>query len=252
MRPTAATGGGYVLCTSPRSGSTLLCDLLKRSGSAGAPESYFLPALIPTFARTWGLALAREGWDRSYVEVVRRHGEAGTGRFGMRIMWRDMPAFLQRLEVLYPCEDTDTGRLRHVLGIDHFVHLSRVDKVAQAVSLVLAAQTGLWHRNADGSERERTAPHAEPRYDHDQIAAEFRMLEAEATGWSEWFKSVGASPITLTYEELAADPTDSLASVLEYIGSSSPSSLGPGTAKLATELNEEWSARFRNERKSAS
>ena len=170
----------------------------------------------------------------------------------MRIMWRDMPVFLQRLEVLYPGVDTVTGRLRHVLGIDYFVHLSRVDKVAQAVSLVLAAQTGLWHRNADGSERERAAPHAEPRYDHDQIAAQLRILEAEAVGWSQWFESVGVSPLALTYEELADDPTSSQARVLDYIGSAGPPSLGPSTSKLATELNEDWAARFRQEHKSAS
>ena len=241
-----------MLCASPRSGSTLLCDLLTRSGSAGAPESYFLPALIPRFAGRWGVVLGCEGWDRSYVGAVRQHGEAGTGRFGMRIMWRDMPVFLQRLEVLYPGVDTATGRLLHVFGIDHFVHLSRVDKVAQAISLVLAAQTELWHRNADGSERERTALHAEPRYDRDQIAAQLRILEAEAVGWAQWFESVGVSPMALTYEELADDPASSHARVLAYIGSTGPPSLEPSTSKLATELNEDWVARFQQERRSAS
>ena len=31
----------YVLCTSPRSGSTLLCKLLAATGVAGNPDSYF-------------------------------------------------------------------------------------------------------------------------------------------------------------------------------------------------------------------
>ncbi|MEM7269766.1 MAG: Stf0 family sulfotransferase, partial [Pseudomonadota bacterium] len=36
-----AAYASYVICTSPRSGSTLLCSLLKASGVAGAPESLF-------------------------------------------------------------------------------------------------------------------------------------------------------------------------------------------------------------------
>ncbi|HMF66717.1 MAG TPA: Stf0 family sulfotransferase, partial [Phyllobacterium sp.] len=31
----------YVICGTPRSGSTLLCDLLESTGIAGRPASYF-------------------------------------------------------------------------------------------------------------------------------------------------------------------------------------------------------------------
>jgi LPS sulfotransferase NodH len=31
----------YVICTSPRSGSTLLCKMLTSTGAAGKPDSYF-------------------------------------------------------------------------------------------------------------------------------------------------------------------------------------------------------------------
>lgn len=251
MESLTAAAGGYVICASPRSGSTLLCDLLTRSATAGAPKSYFRPASVPKFARTWGLVVDGEGWDQSYVRAVRRHGDAGTGHFGMRIMWSDVPAFLKRLACLYPEVGTDVDRLHSVLGVERFVYLSRIDHVAQAVSLVLAAQTGLWHRNADGSERERMSPPRQPRYDHDQIAAELRVLEAEATGWRTWFESAGVAPLALTYEELAADPTGGLAHVLQHLGIVVPALPAPGTAKLATALNEEWSARFRAESKSA-
>jgi LPS sulfotransferase NodH len=60
------------------------------------------------------------------------------------------------------------------------------------------------------------------------------------------------APKALTYEELADDPTRSQARVLDYIGSTSPPSVEPSTSKLATELNEDWVARFRQERTSAS
>ena len=240
-------GRGYVLCASPRSGSTLLCDLLTQTGSAGNPQSYFRPAAIPELARGWGLSLELQNWDRSYVDSVLEHGNAGTGCFGMRIMWSDMAAFLERLRRLYPNVDSDVDGLRNVFGVERFVYLSRDDRVAQAVSLVLANQTGLWHRHADGSERERSASPTPPRYDHDAINAALCLLDAEAVGWSAWFDEGEIVPLAITYEELAANPSDTLVKVIEHVGGCATTPIETRTSKLATKLNAEWSARFRRE-----
>ena len=249
---TAAHGHtlGYMLCASPRSGSTLLCDLLTQTGIAGRPQSFFKPDAIPGLAREWGLAGGMQVWDTSYVDAVREHGTAGTGCFGMRIMWSDMAAFLGRLRLLYPGDDSDVDRVRNVLGVERFVHLSRGDRLAEAVSLVLARQTGLWHRHADGSERERSAPAARPHYDHDEIDAALSLLDAEAVGWSAWFDASEVVPLAISYEELAANAGTALASVIEHIGGRVATPIETRTAKLATALNAEWSARFRRESQS--
>jgi trehalose 2-sulfotransferase len=132
-------------------------------------------------------------------------------------------------------------------GVEEYVHLSRQDKVAQAVSLVLARQTGLWHRNADGSERERDSPSQAPQYDFVAISDELRMLEDEADGWRTWFSSAGISPVSISYEELASDPGRQFARVMSSLGKSDAAVLQPETAKLADHINEEWAARFRSE-----
>jgi len=235
---------GYLLCSSPRSGSTLLCDLLARSRVAGAPESYSRPASVPDFSNRWSLELGHRGWDRSYLDAVRVRGESGTGMFGMRIMWSDMPPFLDRLGVVAPDVDGDRERLRSALGIERFVHLSRDDKVAQAVSLVIAAQTGLWHRNADGTIRQGGEPTGPPRYDRRRIAHELNMLEAEQHGWATWFSEQSITPLRLTYEALATDPNTTTGIVLEHLGVRPVTVPTVGTAKLATSLNDAWVERF--------
>lgn len=242
---------GYLLCGSPRSGSTLLCDLLTRSLVAGAPESYFRPASIPGYSKRWGLELAHEGWDRSYVDAVRVHGERSTGCFGMRIMWSDMPAFVDRLRVLFPHPNSDRELLHSVLGIEHFVRLSRHDKVAQAVSLVVATQTGLWHRNADGSVREGSEPVKTARYDHDLIAHELSMLETEERGWTRWLSSQSITPLDLTYETLSSDPAETTKVVLGHIGARAVDVPSVGTASTATSLNNIWKERFNDEQSSS-
>lgn len=242
---------GYLLCGSPRSGSTLLCDLLARSRVAGAPESYFRPGSVPEYAKEWGLELGREGWDRSYIDAVRVRGERDTGCFGMRVMWSDMPGFVDRLGVLFPAAGGDRARLRSLLGIEYFVRLSRDDKVAQAVSLVIAAQTGLWHRNADGTVREGAEPVAPARYDRGLIADELSMLEAEERGWTRWFSAQSITPMHLTYETLSSDPPETARMVLSHIGAR-PVDVPPvGTARLATSLNAVWEARFNAEQSSS-
>jgi LPS sulfotransferase NodH len=162
-------------------------------------------------------------------------------------MWSDMPPFLERLADLYPDAKSDAERLRTALGIEHFVRLSRTDKVAQAVSLVIAAQTGLWHRNSDGSVREQTKAEEPARYDRTAIARELDVLESEERGWSRWFDAQSVEPRSLTYESLSVDPQARTRSVLRYLGVNSVDIPTVGTAKLATSLNNDWAARFRSE-----
>ena len=241
--------GGYVLCASPRSGSTLLCDLLKRSGVAGAPDSFFRTESVADFALTWGVEIPRDGWDHRYVDAVRGHGARASGRFGMRIMWSDMPPTLARLATLYPrVGRREAELLREVLGVEHFIHLSRTDRLAEAISLLIAEQTGLWHRNADGTERERPSEPSAPRYDHDAIATRIRILDGEADGWRRWFADNDIQPLKLTYEDLADDATAALAKVVTYLGGEPPQALPTGTARLATSINDDWSRRFQRER----
>lgn len=46
---------GYILCGTPRSGSTLLCGLLNAAGQMGAPDSVFRRQILSRWAREWGL-----------------------------------------------------------------------------------------------------------------------------------------------------------------------------------------------------
>lgn len=237
-----------MLCAAPRSGSTLLCDLLSRTGDAGAPASYLRPASIARYATEWRLAAGADTWDERYLRAIRHHSAGASGCPALRIMWSDMPAVLDRLRAIDPEQSSDKARIRHLLGVEHFVHLRRADLVAQAVSLVLADQTGLWHMNASGSVREVAPGGGEPVYDQHRIATELQKLQDEAEGWEAWFGSQTISPVRLAYEDLAADPAKVLQDVLEAIGRPVRRPLpDPGTARLANHINDDWASRFRRE-----
>lgn len=69
------------------------------------------------------------------------------------------------------------------------MHLTRRDKVAQAVSYVKAQQTGLWHAAPDGTELERLSPPQEPAYDASEIRTRFEEVTAHDHSWERWLPS---------------------------------------------------------------
>ena len=70
----------YLICTSPRSGSTLLCSLLKATGIAGAPGSNFHVPDIADWRRDYGLETLVD-----IIEQARLKGRGSTPIFGLRL-----------------------------------------------------------------------------------------------------------------------------------------------------------------------
>jgi len=234
----------------PRSGSTLMCDLLRQTGVAGAPNSFFRWQSMADFANEWGIPAQRlESFDEAYLETAIRQGTADTGRFGMRIMWNNLPPLCGRLRDLLALSGSDNDVLQQAFGPLQFIHLSRADKVAEAVSLTIAHQTGLWHLGANGAELERLKPHEDPVYDAQMIMKEYREVTAGDRLWRNWFAAQGIAPCFVSYEALAANPQRELAKVLSFLGLAPgiAETITPGTQKLATDMSHEWVARFRAE-----
>lgn len=242
--------GAYFICATPRSGTTLLCDLLKQTGVAGQPDSFYRAESIGDFVQRFGIAPG-EGlaFERRYLAAVIEVGTAGTGMFGMRIMWPTMPELMEKLSMLFPDAVDDAARLAAAFGPARYVFVEREDKVAQAISRIKAEQSGLWHRAADGRAREAVKPYEAPVYD----AAALKASAAETTGheanWAAWFAAQGVGPLTVTYEELATDPRGTVARVLAALGRdpAMASRIEARTARLADGQSREWAERFARE-----
>ncbi len=243
----------YILCATPRTGSTLLCNLLAGTGVAGDPDSFFMAEVDPVWAERWGLpsreGFSEEGHAAAYLSAAIAAGRGQTGMFGLRLMHESLGGLSAMIGKVHPGLPSDRDRLRAAFGHVLYIHLARGDKLAQAVSMVKAEQSGLWHLGPDGTELERLSPPREPDYDFDRIAARLAELEAQDAAWLEWFAQQGITPLTITYEELSADPARAVAQICEALGVQPPppGSLTPGVAKLADAVSRDWMARFRAE-----
>jgi LPS sulfotransferase NodH len=230
---------GYIICTSPRSGSTLLCTLLRATGVAGWPESLFLGSSLRLWAK--GLALPEDAPFEDILSAALDRGRAGGEMFGLRQQWPSFPLLCETLRQQRP-EATSRARLEGALGPLRYVYLRRTDKIAQAVSLIRAEQTGIWHRNADGSLYERMAKTRADGFDAKAIAAKADEFESYDAQWQAWFEAEDVSPLWLTYAGLVADPTGTLAQVLDWIGLDPAHAKGvtAPTQKLADAISKDW------------
>ena len=273
----------YLICTSPRSGSTLLCRMLSDTGVAGAPNSFFHGPTLQDWAeglelelepdtpehaqiaQVFHAAIAKGRGDRlsapdrrSWRRFLQKKSErtlskssapdqAAPPLFGTRLQGHSLAPFRTQLARLYPDLSEEAARVTQAFGRTAFIHLTREDKLAQAVSYVKAQQSGLWHRNADGSELERLAPPQPPAFDRDRIAAQIAKFETMDADWRAWFAALGVTPLRVTYAALSADPHATLAKVLSHIGQdpARAEAVIPNVARLSDDVNADWIRRFR-------
>lgn len=210
---------GYAICSLPRSGSNILCDLLGQTGVAGRPRE-----LLHEAARTAEPRPAAE-----WMAALREAGSTANGVFAIKLF----PPHLARLESQHGIRFFDWFPGLQV------VLLRRRDLLGQAISLALATQTGRWVS--------ANQPKAAPRYEARRIA---RMLDhlAEWEGyWRRRFAVTGVQPLELYYEDFAAQPTAGANAVLERLGLPPLPPEAQGSGWLGTQasgVNAEWRARF--------
>jgi trehalose 2-sulfotransferase len=237
----------YLLCGTPRTGSTLLCGLLRSTGVAGRPESYFRLPNEQEWADRW--QLARDAGGRfdygDYARAAVAEGTTPNGVFGGRVMWGTLDEMIEKLGVAYP--DLAGSRagldlLERAFGRTRFVHLRRDDTIAQAVSWARAEQTRFWQ---DGDTA--LAGH-EPRYDFEQIDLLVRTIEEHNAAWQEWFAAAGVEPYVVRYEDLTADPAGVTRGILDFLDLQLPAGreLVPGHRRQADQLNDDWIAWYRS------
>jgi LPS sulfotransferase NodH len=215
----------YIVCALPRSGSSLLCDVLANTELAGAPAEYFEPNVMSDFSKVWG---ARTFDDYLAALLVKKTSPNGV--FGVK--------------ALYPqLQDAFHGRnLHEVFPSLRFVYVTRADHLRQAVSFARAIQTDKWadHHPA------RTTDIA---FDADQIQELLDWIEREERLWEEFFEREPIAPLRLVYEQFAGSLDAAVAGVLDFLGIEAPSDLRlePTLTKQADDVSELWVRRYREE-----
>jgi LPS sulfotransferase NodH len=217
----APTRVSYMVCSVPRCGSSLLCELLCNSGVAGAPTEFFDPRTTDAFRKRWGVES-----DSQYIPELLRRKTSPNGVFGMKVHW----------DQLWQINDADPAAVFPNL---HFVHMGREDLLRQAVSWVRAVQTNQWASSH--------AALAQPAFDAEEITRYLDRIREHYAAWEQYFEARSIDPARVVYERLVEEPEQTLHSVLSYIGVAPPAAPAREPLELerqADALTDEWVARY--------
>lgn len=203
------------ICSTPRSGSYMLCRYMINAG-LGVPHEYFNPINMRQIALRFGLGgevqalrwRRRSPWDNlpfssaarartAEVAFLRKYAAALVLRRCQHGVFAAKVHFDQYLKVL----DNPVGRTLLDGGL--FVHLTRDDLLAQAVSTHFSNLTGRWSIDDNLA----TAPEAQPNFfDLQRIDRTMEELAEQNRGWRLFLARNGVAQITLSYERLCEDP----------------------------------------------
>jgi trehalose 2-sulfotransferase len=252
----------YLVCATPRSGSTLLCELLRATGDAGRPLEHFevlratgLPRQpreyfegVHDFRVLDRLASLRapaagpdEETPEAWWERIRADGTTPNGVWGGKLMWGHVADFEQRARELPGLAGADLDAIvAALLGDAALVHVTRPDKVEQAVSLWRAVQTQSWR--SGGATATACVAYEFAGIDHLR-----RQIEDDEAAWQRWFADGGRPVYEVSYDDLAADPQGTATAVLEALGLPADGVPAPDMERQRDERSAEWAERYRAE-----
>jgi LPS sulfotransferase NodH len=262
-------GISYLVCATQRSGSTLLCELLKGTEVAGVPDEYFealratgrprqprqyfeAPEVADIAERLGALDPGRpdrpgefEGW----FDYALRRGTTNNGVFGSKMMWNYIDDFRTRMAELTGLDHhTLDQALREVFPNLRVIFVRRRDTVAQAVSLWRAIQTQQWRNEFEAGTESGNDP-GEAQYDYRALRYLLDELHRWDARWEDWFHATGREPIRVIYEEFIDARAATVGRVLDSLGIDPPEPdhhKGPMT-RQADDRSRDWVERFQHD-----
>ena len=213
-----------LICTHPRSGSTLLGEAIHAVGGLGSPLEYFHRGFSSADRAALGGLGHRSVRPRgaSAADRPERHPVGQTllaRRRGYRA--RLEPVRFATLEAgLPPDAPAETYReiaatLAPLFPNPTFVSLIRRDRLRQAVSTLAAEQSRLW-RSIPGLGAQE-APQ-ELVYGYERILRLVAGADRCNLHWGKFFAALGQIPAAITYEDLIADYAGTVERLLRHLG----------------------------------
>jgi LPS sulfotransferase NodH len=225
----------YIIASVQRSGTHLLCSILRSTGIAGSPAEYFLSKPGETWEERW-----RASSRPAYIERVLDQNTTPAGVFGVVIMWSYFEAMLHLFREI-PAYKSLTGSklLAAVFHSPKYIWMRRRNRVEQAISWAMACQTGIWAQTAGV----KMQPRALPQFDFKVIDAWCERIAEHEVRWANYFRENQIEPLVLFYEDVVASHRAAAERVLRFLGlpfSPAMNIPAPAIERQATQLSAEW------------
>jgi LPS sulfotransferase NodH len=135
----------FLIASTPRCGSHYIGHMLGETGECGVPLEYLHDGNL----RYWARRFRTFRLDVLFSKIV-QHRTSANGTFTLKAHWDQYKPHIGSMD-----------GLTRGLGVEKIVWISRHNQLSQAISTVIAQQTGVWISGAK--------PVAEARFDYDAI-----------------------------------------------------------------------------------
>lgn len=198
----------YAIMTTPRSGSTHFCDLLDSSKIAGYPAEH-LRLATQELAKNCNFDYLR------LLSNLMQYRITENGVFGTKFI----------SHFLFELQQTKFDFRQIFKSIDKFILLIRKDKVAQAVSLLIAQKTEVWHiqnqSNQDHVNYQFYQSQLESIQINDDLLAEVahkhQFINNQEKRLRKILQNNQINPLEIYYEDIVADPQMEINRVLDFL-----------------------------------
>lgn len=221
-----------IILFTPRSGSSWFGDLLRSTLVLGEPDESLNQDVNAEIIRRFG---ARTEID--YLNALETETASTNGAFSMEVIWGHIE--LSEIDFLGYYRDAS------------FVYLRRKDILAQAISLLLATETGVFHNPSGDAVTNQAAA--------ELLASPEKTFAAIRRWWGHLlnyecltevqFAIRGISPLRLYYEGIVDDPPGAVSRVLSHCAVQRQDVDVPRSshAPVRGEINDELARLFRSE-----
>ena len=234
------TNSFYVICTTPRSGSNLLCNLLESSGVMGQPKEFLnLDSVVLPFAQPNNLIDSESRiYLDTYLDNVVNKFSSKNNVFGMKLLFDQFEPYME-LNVI-----------RQFIPQFKFIWLLRKDVLSQAISQHIARETNEWtsFNEQNNQEKENKSRREFVDYDENKIGSFLKKLAKDNLNWIEFFSVNQLDYLPVTYEDLLQDTNQVCHNICNFCGVKTDYQFSLKKAsfkKQGDEINERFRAAFR-------
>jgi LPS sulfotransferase NodH len=221
----------YMICTTARSGSNLLCDYLVNTGVLGRPTEHFNPDIVRrgAFGRRFTFEEPLPCGD--YIAWLYEHHRTPNGVFGTKVLYEDLANYFR-----FPA-------FAELMRGSRCILLRRRDKARQAVSYYFAAETGQWVH----TDKPRRDPESLP-YDCAVLRSHMRRLVEQETMWLGILASLGIDHREIFFEDFVRDPRHHIDAIARDLGLATDElACRASLREQGTALNRSFSERLKDD-----
>lgn len=201
----------YLICSSPRCGSTLFGQMLRDTEMMGDPLEYLNPEYIDAYFRRFG------GTQDCIENILSRLEKIRTSpnrNFGLQLHFRHFAQIFKNSDA--------PAAIAFLKGFDRVLFIRRRDRIGQAVSLYRARTTGIW----SSVEADFRQPHngyamasATPvAFDPLRLTEALVGIVAQDIGWQNLLQRKQIDHLEICYEDIIENWPTQCSNVLSYLG----------------------------------